>query len=108
MYDQYLIPANTKRGKLILGWFRPFDLILFGTGIWMTMIFLAFIPMDNVMVTIIVLAPAVITGFLVVPVPYYHNILNIVVEMYQFYTGRRQYLWKGWCYKSGSVKKRGK
>ena len=108
MYDQYLIPANTKRGKLILGWFRPFDLILFGTGILMTMIFLAFIPMDNVMVTIIVLAPAVITGFLVVPVPYYHNILNIVVEMYQFYTGRRQYLWEGWCYKSGSVKKRGK
>lgn len=108
MYDQYLIPANTKRGKLILGWFRPFDLILFGTGILITMIFLAFIPMDNVMVTIIVLAPAVITGFLVVPVPYYHNILNIVVEMYQFYTGRRQYLWKGWCYKSGSVKKRSK
>ena len=98
MYDQYLIPANTKRGKLILGWFRPFDLILFGTGILITMIFLAFIPIDNVMVTIIVLAPAVITGFLVVPVPYYHNILNIVVEMYQFYTGRRQYLWKGWCY----------
>jgi len=108
VYDQYLIPANTKRGKLILGWFRPFDLILFGTGILMTMIFLAFIPMDNVMITIIVLAPAVITGFLVVPVPYYHNILNIVVEMYQFYTGRRQYLWKGWCYKSGNVKKRGK
>ena len=108
MYDQYLIPANTKRGKLILGWFRPFDLILFGTGILITMIFLAFIPMDNVMVSIIVLAPAVITGFLVVPVPYYHNILNIVVEMYQFYTGRRQYLWKGWCYKSGSVKKRSK
>ena len=108
MYDQYLIPANTKRGKLILGWFRPFDLILFGTGILITMIFLAFIPIDNVMVTIIVLAPAVITGFLVVPVPYYHNILNIVVEMYQFYTGRRQYLWKGWCYKSGCVKKRSK
>ena len=74
----------------------------------MTMIFLAFIPMDNVMVTIIVLAPAVITGFLVVPVPYYHNILNIVVEMYQFYTGRRQYLWKGWCYKRKKKKKRGK
>ena len=108
MYDQYLIPANTKRGKLILGWFRPFDLILFGTGIFITMIFLAFIPMDNVMVTIIVLAPAVITGFLVVPVPYYHNILNIVVEIYQFYTGRRQYIWKGWCYKSGNVKKRRK
>ena len=108
MYDQYLIPANTKRGKLILGWFRPFDLILFGTGILITMIFLAFIPMDNVMVTIIVLAPAVITGFLVVPVPYYHNILNIVVEMYQFYYCRRQHLWECWCYKGGSVKRRGK
>ena len=42
MYDQYLIPANTKRGKLILGWFRPFDLALVSTGILITMILLAF------------------------------------------------------------------
>ena len=42
MYDQYLIPANTKRGRLLFGWFRPFDLALVATGIAITMFLLAF------------------------------------------------------------------
>ncbi|MCI8459984.1 MAG: hypothetical protein HFE81_01175 [Bacilli bacterium] len=100
----YLIPANTKRGQLILGLFRPFDLWLFGGGILVTIILLAFLPLNNTAVTILVLSPAFITGFLVMPVPYYHNMLNIVVEMYEFLTNRQTYRWKGWCYK-GVIKK---
>lgn len=96
----YLIPANTKRGQLILGLFRPFDLWLFGGGILTTIILLAFLPLSNTTVTILTLSPAFITGFLVMPVPYYHNMLNIVVEMYEFLTSRQTYRWKGWCYKS--------
>lgn len=101
MYDNYLIPANTKRGKLILGLFRPFDLALFGSGILVTIILLAFLPLVSTFVTILVLSPAVITGFLVMPVPYYHNMLNIVVELYEFLTNRQTYRWKGWCWKNG-------
>ena len=108
MYDQYLIPANTKRGQLILGWFRPFDLILFGSGIFVTLILLLILPLNDIWLTILVLSPAFITGFLVVPVPYYHNMLNIVVEMYQFLTERRTYRWKGWCYYSGNTKTKSK
>ena len=106
MYDQYLIPANTKRGQLILGWFRPFDLALFGCGVLVTLLLLAFLPLDSLAVTILTLSPAVITGFLVIPVPYYHNMLNIIVEMYEFLTNRQTYRWKGLCYKS--VNKKGK
>ena len=106
MYDNYLIPANTKRGKLILGLFRPFDLALFGSGILVTIILLAFLPLVSTFVTILVLSPAVITGFLVMPVPYYHNMLNIVVELYEFLTNRQTYRWKGWCYKSGDKKRK--
>ena len=104
----YLIPANTKRGKLILGMFKPFDLVLFGTGILITFIFLAVMPMSSTFEAILVLSPAVITGFLVLPVPYYHNILNILIEMYEFLTNRQTYKWKGWCFRSGNkiVKKR--
>ena len=36
----YLIPANSNRGKLIFGFFRPVDLIVFGTGIFATFILL--------------------------------------------------------------------
>lgn len=100
----YLIPANTKRGQLILGLFRKFDLILFGSGILVTMLLLAFLPLSSTLVTILALAPGLVTGFLVMPVPYYHNMLNVIVEMYEFLTNRQTYRWKGWCWKSGKSK----
>ena len=108
MNNQYLIPANTKRGQLILGWFRPFDLMLFGCGILVTFILLAFLPLTNTFLTILILSPAIITGFLVMPVPYYHNMLNIIVELYEFLTNRQTYRWKGWCYKDVTKSKRKK
>lgn len=102
----YLIPANTKRGQLILGIFRPFDLWLFGGGVLVTIILLAFLPLTELWVTILILSPALITGFLVMPVPYYHNMLNIIIEMYEFFVNRQTYRWKGWCYKSGNKKRK--
>ena len=106
MYDNYLIPANTKRGKLILGWFRPFDLALVTTGILITMILLAFMPLSSTFVTILILAPGLISAFLVMPLPYYHNMLTVIVELYEFLTERQTYRWKGWCYKSGEGKEK--
>lgn len=105
MFNQYLIPANTKRGRLILGLFRPFDLALFGSGILVTIMLLAFLPLTSTALTIILLAPAFICAFLVMPVPYYHNMLNIIVELYEFLTNRQTYRWKGWCWKSGKDKR---
>ncbi len=101
----YLIPANTKRGKLILGLFRPFDLTLFASGVLVTVILLAFMPLSSTFVTILVLSPALICGALVVPIPYYHNLLTIIIEMYEFLTNRQTYRWKGWCYRDGKKSK---
>ena len=106
MNNQYLIPANTKRGKLILGWFRPFDLLLFGTGILVTLILLAFLEVGDLVTTVLVLSPVLITGFLVMPVPNYHNVLTVLVELYYFLTNRQTYRWKGWCYKDGITKQK--
>lgn len=104
----YLIPANTKRGQLILGMFRPFDLILFGIGVLITVIFMAILPLTSTVVTIIVMLPALITGFLVVPIPHYHNILNVILELLEFYSNQRNYKWKGWCIRIGEGKRKGK
>ena len=93
----YLIPANTKTGKLIFGMFKPFDLILFGTGVSITLIFMVLLPLSSMLVTILILLPAFITGFLVVPVPYYHNMLNVISELIEFFMNQRHYKWKGWC-----------
>lgn len=104
MNRNYLIPANTKKGRLILGLFRPFDLALFGSGILVSVILLAFLPLNSTALTIILLSPAFICAFLVMPVPYYHNMLNILTELYEFLTNRQTYRWKGWCWKSGKNK----
>ena len=106
MEHEYLIPANTKRGKLILGWFRPFDLLLFSCGVLVTLILLAFMDVSDTWLTIAILSPALITGFLVMPVPYYHNMLTIIVELYEFLTNRQTYRWKGWCYRDVITKRK--
>ena len=36
----YLVPANAKKGTLIFNLFRPFDLILFGSGVGITLLML--------------------------------------------------------------------
>ena len=99
--NNYLIPANTKKGQLILGLFRPFDLILFSTGVIITIILLALMPVTSVAMTCLIIAPAAICGFLVLPVPYYHNMLVVLTELYDFLTTNQKYEWKGWCYRDG-------
>ena len=54
MYGEYLIPANTKRGRLLFGWFRPFDLILFGAGVLVTIAFVILIPMTSALMTAVI------------------------------------------------------
>lgn len=97
--NEYLIPANTKKGQLILGVFRPFDLILFLSGVVVTILLLLILPLSSTMVALVALLPALICAFLVMPLPYYHNILNVFVEMYDFFTSQRKYKWRGWCFK---------
>lgn len=95
--NDYLIPANTKRGELIFGLFRPFDLIILGIGLFITMLFMIFTQLTSTTSVIIALTPALVCAFLVMPVPYYHNMLVVIIEMFEFLTHRQKYIWKGWC-----------
>ena len=99
MYDSYLIPANTKSGQLILGYFKPFDLILLGTGILISLVLLMTFPITSNWQVVLVVIPGLISAFLVIPIPNYHNILTIIIEAYTFFTNRRRFIWKGWCVK---------
>ncbi len=94
----YLIPANAKKGTLILNVFRPIDLGIFSSGIGVTLLLLAFLPTTSLVATIIAIMPALICGMLVFPVPNYHNVLCALNSIYKFYTERRNYVWKGWCF----------
>jgi hypothetical protein len=98
MENEYLIPANSKRSLLIFNMFTEFDLILFGSGTFVSLILLLVIPLDNLILTIIALLPGLVCGFLVAPIPNYHNFRTLIKEMYIFYSSRQKYVWKGWCF----------
>lgn len=96
--DGFLIPANSKRSMLIFGLFNKFDLVLFGSGLGVSFILLLLLPLDNLLIALLAIAPGLVTGFLVIPVPNYHNILTVLKSIFEFYTNNQKYVWKGWCY----------
>ncbi len=99
--NQYLIPANTKRAQLIFNIFRPVDLGIISTGTVITFILFLILQPQSLFLGIIVLIPFLICAFLVLPVPNYHNILCVLINIYNFYfVDRNQLVWKGWDVKN--------
>lgn len=97
MNNSYLIPANSKKSLMIFGLFNTFDLILFGTGIGISLLLLMILPVNELVMAIIAIAPGLITGLLVFPVPNYHNVLTILIDIWEFFTTRQKFVWRGWC-----------
>lgn len=105
MENYYLIPANSKKSMLLFGVFNKFDLILFGSGVALTLLMLLLLPIENLIVAIITLTPGLVCSFLVFPIPNYHNVLTIIRSIIEFYTTRQKFVWKGWCVNDGESKK---
>ena len=91
---------------LIFGLFTKFDLILFGCGVGLTLLLLMILPLEEFAVSIIAFLPALITGFLVMPVPNYYNMRTLIGSAIEFYTNQRKFKWKGWCVPHGEEKKK--
>ena len=97
--NSYLIPANAKKSMLIFGYFNKFDLILLSSGVGVTVLLLLLISPSTLTTAILCLLPMLICAFLVIPVVNYHNILTLIIEIISFFNNRRNYKWRGWCYK---------
>ena len=94
----YLIPANTKKSTLIMGFMRGVDAIILGVGVAITVFLLILLGnIDNIWLTLLACLPAIICGLLIVPIPNYHNTLVGLQSIFRFYNERRNYIWKGWC-----------
>ncbi len=100
--NNYLIPANSKKSQLILGFFTGFDLTLLIIGLGITVLLLLLIDSNDVGVMLLLASPALFAIFLVLPVPHYHNVLTLLGNIYRFYTGRKKYYWRGWCVSYGN------
>ncbi len=92
----YLIPANTKKSQLILGFFTPIDLAIFLSGAVISLALLLIFATFSLGYLILMLMPLLIGTFLVLPVPHYHNILQLITNVVTFIFNRRNYYWKGW------------
>ena len=96
--DGYLIPANTKKSTLIMGFLRVIDAIILGVGVGTTILLLLILGnSNNTWILLLACLPAVITGLLVIPIPNYHNTLVGIQSILRFYQERRSYIWRGWC-----------
>lgn len=95
--NQYLIAANSKRGQLIFNIFRPIDLyIALGGGVTTIILFFIINP-STLLTATITLLPLAVCSFLVIPIPNYHNILCVLLNIYRFYIDEpREFIWKGW------------
>lgn len=97
MENQFLIPANSKRSMLYFGIFNKFDAILFGSGILVSLLAIMIVNGASAPLMMLAIMPGLVTGFLVLPIPNYHNILTIILSVVRFFTTRQKFIWKGWC-----------
>lgn len=94
----YLVPANTKKANLILGFMRPIDLGIAASGIIATIVILLIIGTgDNTLLVLLACLPAILGAILILPIPNYHNTLVALQSIFRYYNERRNYIWKGWC-----------
>ena len=104
--NMYLIPANAKKSMLYFGVFNLTDLFIFGSGIALTFLLFFILPVEQLLFAVIAIAPGCICGFLVIPVPNYHNVRTIIQIAFEFYTTRQRFVWKGWCMRDGEDSKK--
>ena len=95
--NSYLIPANSKKSMLIFGFFTRVDLIIAGVGILSTLLMMITISAPNLLEMILIVLPLLLSAFLVMPVPHYHNVLQLILNIYNYvFVKQKNYRWKGW------------
>lgn len=97
MNQQYLVPANSKKSQLILGFFTLPDLFVAGIGAACSVGMLLMAKDAGLGKMILAVLPLCIGAFLVFPVPHYHNVMQLCSNILYFIVGRKKYYWKGWC-----------
>ncbi len=95
----YLVPANSKKQTLILGFMLKTDLIIILVSLAITLMLLFILSATSLLNVIIILLPLFIGGLLIFPVASYHNVRVFLSEIYRFhFKNRKKYVWRGWCY----------
>ena len=102
--NQYLVPANSKKSQLILGFFTYRDLIVCGVGATLTLVLLIIVKDPPTWLLVLEVVPLLTASGLVFPIKYYHNVLQLLNNIFDFIVNRKTYYWKGWCVKDDTDK----
>ena len=102
MQNQYIVPANSKKTTLILGLFEPIDIVVCAVGGVLTLAMLLVFKNPPFWLLITGISPLLIAVMLVFPIANYHNVLQLLINVWKFFSGRRKYYWKGWCVEDGT------
>lgn len=95
--NQSLVPANAKKSLLWFSILRPIDALILGIGIVISVLTLIILNTGNIWALLLACLPMLLAVALVLPIPNYHNTLVALQSILNFYKGRRNYIWKGWC-----------
>lgn len=93
----FLVPANTKKSILIMGFMRRIDAFIGAIGLIATVLLLLVSNNINTWETLLVCMPAIVAGILILPIPNYHNTMVALQSIFRYYNERRNYIWRGWC-----------
>ena len=99
--NEYLVPANSKKSGLILGLFTWTDIIVLLIGMPISAVALLIVNGGALWKLILAVLPGLISALLVFPVPHYHNVLQLIRNIFSFIMGRKKYEWKGWWMENG-------
>ena len=94
--QEYIMPANSKKSRLILGMFTIKDIVVLSIGLPISAILLIAFKSLGFWMLVVGAIPGLTAVLLVMPVPHYHNVLQLIINIFTYYTGRKKYEWKGW------------
>lgn len=94
--QEYIMPANSKKSGLILGLFTPADLVVLSIGLPISVVLLLMFKNAGLFMLILAIIPGLTAVLLVFPVPHYHNVMQLLINIFKYYTGRKKYEWRGW------------
>lgn len=94
----HIAPKNFKRGRLIANKYRLIDLIiaflLISTSV-ITVLTYVLNNGTNLVVILIMLIPCLFAALILIPLDFYHNIIQRIFLWFLYLTSKKQWKWQG-------------
>lgn len=94
------MPKNFKRGQYYFNSFRGIDLVIGIAGCFISFIniliyLLAFGGKSFLMILGLMIFPGVLCVILIIPMPKYHNVMELLRIMVNWSRKKKRYIWRG-------------